>query len=291
MEFSERGYDSRIGRFLRVDPIAKKYPWNSTYAFAENRVIDGADLEGLEWRSTTQDNTTKLTLTVQVLNVSKFYSQEDVDALAKDIIPEFEKAYTKQTPLHNYSANIVFESLADYNKRKAVSGSNVITVILRDQTSTDMGNGQIKYAGGETLVAKGDNNGSQNNQVNLYVSVDGEKRRRVDIVGNSIHEFGHTGGLPHVWEVGTPSDITQPPDARYRDLSEELKKAIWNNRMNSDANPIDRLKNTHGTEITNGQLEQMKNVIEYQQPKVPSSTQPQKDDGADIGGSHLINER
>jgi len=30
--------------------LAKSYPWNSTYAFAENRVIDGIDLEGLEFR-------------------------------------------------------------------------------------------------------------------------------------------------------------------------------------------------------------------------------------------------
>ena len=29
----------------------KSYPWNSNYAFAENRVIDGIDLEGLEYTS------------------------------------------------------------------------------------------------------------------------------------------------------------------------------------------------------------------------------------------------
>ncbi len=34
---------------LSVDPLARDYPWNSPYAFAENRVIDGIDLEGLEW--------------------------------------------------------------------------------------------------------------------------------------------------------------------------------------------------------------------------------------------------
>jgi hypothetical protein len=32
-----------------VDPLAPEYVWNSPYAFAENRVIDGIDLEGLEW--------------------------------------------------------------------------------------------------------------------------------------------------------------------------------------------------------------------------------------------------
>ncbi len=41
-------YDSRIGRFFSVDPLTKKYPHNSPYAFSENRVIDAFELEGLE---------------------------------------------------------------------------------------------------------------------------------------------------------------------------------------------------------------------------------------------------
>jgi len=49
INFKYRGYDSRIGRFWSVDPLFRKYPHNSTYAFAENRVIDGIELEGLEW--------------------------------------------------------------------------------------------------------------------------------------------------------------------------------------------------------------------------------------------------
>lgn len=42
-------HDPRIGRFFSVAPLFKKYPHNSTYAFSENRVIDGVELEGLEW--------------------------------------------------------------------------------------------------------------------------------------------------------------------------------------------------------------------------------------------------
>ncbi|HTN46376.1 MAG TPA: RHS repeat-associated core domain-containing protein [Flavipsychrobacter sp.] len=49
LDFSFRIHDTRLGRFLSIDPLAKQYPWNSTYAFAENRPIDGLDLEGLEY--------------------------------------------------------------------------------------------------------------------------------------------------------------------------------------------------------------------------------------------------
>jgi RHS repeat-associated protein len=52
--FEYRMHDPRIGRFLSIDPLAAKYPYNSPYAFAENRVIDGNELEGLEWEDTDQ---------------------------------------------------------------------------------------------------------------------------------------------------------------------------------------------------------------------------------------------
>ena len=41
-------HDPRVGRFFAVDPLFKKFPHNSPYAFSENRVIDGIELEGLE---------------------------------------------------------------------------------------------------------------------------------------------------------------------------------------------------------------------------------------------------
>ncbi len=46
--FKYREYDTRRGQFWSVDPLASSYPWNSTYAFAENDVIRCIDLEGLE---------------------------------------------------------------------------------------------------------------------------------------------------------------------------------------------------------------------------------------------------
>jgi RHS repeat-associated protein len=46
-----RTMDPQIGRFLQIDPLAPKYVHNSTYAYAENRVINGVDLEGLEWEN------------------------------------------------------------------------------------------------------------------------------------------------------------------------------------------------------------------------------------------------
>jgi RHS repeat-associated protein len=47
--FKWRNHQPDIGRFFNIDPLAEKYVYNSTYAFSENKVIDGRELEGLEY--------------------------------------------------------------------------------------------------------------------------------------------------------------------------------------------------------------------------------------------------
>ncbi|MCB9251857.1 MAG: hypothetical protein H6605_05280 [Flavobacteriales bacterium] len=48
IDFLLRTYDSRIGRFMSLDPIASKFAWNSPYVFAENKVLENRELEGGE---------------------------------------------------------------------------------------------------------------------------------------------------------------------------------------------------------------------------------------------------
>jgi hypothetical protein len=52
LNYEYRMHDTRIGRFFAIDPLFTKYPWNSPYAFSENRVIDMIELEGLEAANT-----------------------------------------------------------------------------------------------------------------------------------------------------------------------------------------------------------------------------------------------
>jgi RHS repeat-associated protein len=48
INYTYRMHDTRLGRFLSIDPLHASYPWNSPYAFSENRLIDAVELEGLE---------------------------------------------------------------------------------------------------------------------------------------------------------------------------------------------------------------------------------------------------
>ena len=47
-DYGFRIYDSKIAKFLSVDPLAKSYPWYTPYQFAGNKPIVAIDLDGLE---------------------------------------------------------------------------------------------------------------------------------------------------------------------------------------------------------------------------------------------------
>ncbi len=49
-DYGLRIYDPRLGKFLSVDPLTKKYPMLSTYQFASNSPIAGIDLDGGEFK-------------------------------------------------------------------------------------------------------------------------------------------------------------------------------------------------------------------------------------------------
>jgi len=46
--YGARFYDPVIGRFTGVDPIADRFPWVSTYNYAENEPVGSIDLHGLQ---------------------------------------------------------------------------------------------------------------------------------------------------------------------------------------------------------------------------------------------------
>src|SRR5262245_55546112 len=49
LDYGLRISDPRLGRFLSLDPLIKKYPELTPYQFASNRPIDGTDIDGSEF--------------------------------------------------------------------------------------------------------------------------------------------------------------------------------------------------------------------------------------------------
>lgn len=48
LNYTFRMHDPRVGRFFAKDPLESKYPWYTPYQFSGNRLIDAAEIEGLE---------------------------------------------------------------------------------------------------------------------------------------------------------------------------------------------------------------------------------------------------
>jgi RHS repeat-associated protein len=48
-DYGKRTYNTKVVKFLSIDPYTKKYPELSPFQFASNRPIDGKDLDGLEF--------------------------------------------------------------------------------------------------------------------------------------------------------------------------------------------------------------------------------------------------
>ena len=78
-DYGARQYDSRLGRFMSVDPLTAKYPHYSPYHFAGNTPIVAVDLDGKEdlWIHFSENDDGSFT---QVI------SQYEVTALQRDAI-------------------------------------------------------------------------------------------------------------------------------------------------------------------------------------------------------------
>ncbi len=76
--FRFRTHDPALGRFLQVDPLAEDYLYNSPYAFAENKLGLGVELEGLELITFEQIKTLKEGL---IFKAAKSLNRSDGESL------------------------------------------------------------------------------------------------------------------------------------------------------------------------------------------------------------------
>jgi RHS repeat-associated protein len=94
--FEYRMHDARLGRFWSVDPLAVKYPWNSTYAFAENDVIRAIDVEGLEKWITQTSQLSYGPYSLEYVTSNNYRLLQDV-IQSDQLIDAVEQAQTSQT--------------------------------------------------------------------------------------------------------------------------------------------------------------------------------------------------
>jgi predicted Zn-dependent protease len=231
-----------------IDPLSEKYNYQSPYNFAENRVIDGRELEGLEWASIkNNDGTTTRQLTVQMYNNSSL-SDKQVAKATETMKADFAKTYSGEGASAQLVVNNVTEAKGDF----------VVTLIdTQSNTLYDKNTGEEigkTYAGGKTGTL-GD---TQKNNFEVTATADGSKRSNSDMSRSFSHEAGHTAGLEHPWSASNSvSDIKQGTTG-------VKNSTVRSNLMNSDQNTNVNNRSISGTAVTTGQLQSIDKLIQTQ---------------------------
>lgn len=185
-EFKFREYDSRIGRFWSVDPLASKYPWNSPYAFAENRCIDGRDLEGLEWSKSTNGNM----MFKAVLSNQSRREGINLENMKGQIIKEYKQIYGS-----NFDIDIRIANGSDYKLQKD-EGEIVISnpeKFKYDENGLTLGDATLY---GKTIRI---NSNALDDNGKVYAT-DNKGNHFYESNGTYTEEIGHLGGLGHPFE-------------------------------------------------------------------------------------------
>jgi hypothetical protein len=142
VNYTYRMHDTRLGRFFAVDPLHKEFPWNSCYAFSENRVIDGLEIEGLEVRTLGEIAAANV-INMHIANYKVAVRHEDLEA-QKRIQNEFDRDIQK-IKLEPSNKYVIEMRIAEVSV--GGTGTFVKTRIL-----TEEGGGT--YLNGRTIVSK-----------------------------------------------------------------------------------------------------------------------------------------
>jgi len=190
INYNFRMHDPRLGRFFAIDPLMKKYPYNSPYAFSENRVIDGVELEGLEWEQSTEGENTKVSVNVE-LSVSKESN------ISSEKVEEYKEAI-----------NNLFNSVLSTSSEGTVSGA----VSFNGGSSEERLIPQISLNGTppdspETGVTVEGLSGQGVASIDLY-NKDGSLKSPEELAIDVVHELFHTIRLGH------PFELTQGEDSK-----------------------------------------------------------------------------
>ncbi len=196
-----RQYMPDVGRFFNVDPLAEKYTHNSTYAFSENRVIDGRELEGLEWKGIhyyNKDGSQKIDYTVNLkIENNSSLTKSEVSNLTQTIVKNTESTFSgtqNDIPFNTVinTENVSSLQAGDYGIKyvdKVEGGSSVMTAGKAEIGNTQSNIMQVHKVFGTIEPAVG------------------------------THEIGHSTGNEH---TNDPTNLMYPKVTELNVTSEQI---------------------------------------------------------------------
>ncbi|MBC9795831.1 hypothetical protein [Sinomicrobium weinanense] len=224
-EWEYRMSDPAIGRFWQIDPLAEDYVYNSTYAFQENKLGIGIELEGLEvsrheWLDKNGQNNIRYDAQIKVLNSSNASIDKVID-YANNIAGQIENDFSgTDSDGNKVSTSVSLEFLAEADPE------NDFFIEFTDQV--------IKPETGKPTSAEGRTDVIGDAEVNrMQILIPGKSgasygepvtEGRLPFTG--AHEFGHTVGLKHQVESSTksPRGLTVGPNNLMRRSNSENRQ-------------------------------------------------------------------
>lgn len=235
--FKFRNYHYAIGRFMSVDPLAEKFQYNSVYAFQENKLGMGHELEGLELSAQLSKDGKSINVTYRFnpVNNTKL-SDADFNCFVAANVAATTKMFNGQT----------------------AEGLTVKTTMIRDAKATIKWEYQTDHLDvpieGEQWnlghTAKIGDTQKNRVQINVYghIGTDGKlipnPEGDTEMAETGAHENGHVVGGNHVFEFANSVKVEQ-----------EIEK-----------DPNNMMRN--GTNMGPNQRSKMIKLIEEQQPKL-----------------------
>ena len=285
-DYGMRIYDPRLGRFLSRDPLTAKYPMLTPYQFASNRPIDGIDLDGLEWASSSETVTNFWTgqsyikttnyVKLKVINESTIITNPDIikakaELMAKDI--EKTMSTVIQIPMEIPNEVIVTKVILDFTQASLNDLPTNGKLIFDDRKSTTVtsiitSNG-VTTTNPEIISEPGVTKGVINGfDIRIGVTMDGNMVADADIVTTGSHEAIHSAGGRHPWTLSA-EEKQYAPNINQHDPIFGNKNDIQGNIMNSAENPDPKYRKNSGKTFTNGQLKAVTERIKQQSAYAP----------------------
>jgi len=193
-DYKVRYYDAVVGRFTSVDRLSDSYVYKSPYDYAENRPINGVDLDGLEWSAKAEGNgNTKVSVNV------KFTFDVDPKLLPQGTTVENYKSAINNTfnQVFQNSTEGKFSGEVTFNGGDVDNSKQVIPLLSLYTAETPPG---AKYViGGITT----DNASGVN-----IMDRNGNLRTPEQVALDASHELFHTVRVAH------PIEQSQGPDTK-----------------------------------------------------------------------------